>query len=88
MIKNCDKEKDSWAIPSLNEMTDKNEGDQNSLRELGNESQFEVSDGQEADGHDGQRHMVLPETPSGEIYTLTCQKRLPCAAATTRTTQF
>lgn len=68
-------------------MTDEDKGDQDGLRELGDESQFEVSDGQEADGHDDQCHVVLPETPSGEIDTLFCQKRLPCAAASIDTTQ-
>lgn len=68
-------------------MTGEEEDDQDGLRELWDEFQFEVSDGQEADGHDDQRHVVLPETPSGEIDTLTCQKCLPCAAARTNTTQ-
>lgn len=68
-------------------MTDEDEDDEDGLRELWDESQFEVSDGQEADGHDDQRHVVLPETPSGEIDTLSCQKLLPCATASTSTTQ-
>lgn len=77
------------CIPELSpaELTDEDKGDQDGLRELRDESQFEVSDGQEADGHDDQCHVVLPETPSGEIDTLFCQKCLPCAAASINTTQ-
>lgn len=60
--------------------------DKDDLGELPDESQFEVSDGQEANGHDAQRHMVLPETPSGEIYTLICQSILSCASESTSTT--
>lgn len=66
------------------EMTD---DDEDELGELPDESQFEVSDGQETEGHDAQGHMVLPESPSGEIYTLLCQKCLPCATASRRTEQ-
>lgn len=66
-------------------MTDDDKND--TLGELLDESQFEISDGQEADRHDAQRHMVLPETPSGEIYTLFCQIVLSCATASRSTTQ-
>lgn len=75
----------SWAISSLNETSD--EDDPDGLRELWNESEFEVGDGQEADGHDDQRHMVLPEAPRGEVHTLAGQKGLPGAAASVRTTR-
>lgn len=68
-------------------MTDEDKDNQDGLRELPDESQFEVSDDQEADGHDDQPHVVLPETPSGEINTLYCQKFLSCAAADISTTQ-
>lgn len=72
-----------------NIFTDDDDDDdaKDALGELRDESQFEVSDGQEADGHDAQCHVVLPESPRGEIYTLFCQKFLPCATAGRGTTR-
>lgn len=51
------------------------------LGELPDEAQFEVSDGEEDGGHDGQSQVVLPETPGGVIHTLLLQKLLPCTPA-------
>lgn len=46
---------------------------------LPDKTQLEVGDGQEANHHDAQSHMVLPEAPGAEVHTLLRQKLLPGA---------
>lgn len=57
--------------------------DDEGLGELPDEAQFEVSDGQEADDHDAQGHVVLPKAPGGVVHALLRQKLLPCATGNT-----
>lgn len=47
--------------------------------ELLDEAQFEVGDGEEAEDHDDQSQVVLPQTPGGVVDALLLQVRLPRA---------
>lgn len=51
------------------------------LGEFPDETQLEVSDGEEDDSHDAKSHVVLPQAPGGVIHALFLQKLLPCTSA-------
>lgn len=51
------------------------------LGEFPDETQLEVSDGEEDDHHDAKSHVVLPQPPGGVIHALLLQKLLSCASA-------
>lgn len=57
------------------------------LGKLLDEAQLEVCNGEEADGHDSQSQVVLPETPGGVIHPLLLQKFLPSPTPDTTQTK-
>lgn len=56
------------------------------LSEFPDEAEFQIGDDEEHERHNGQSHMILPQSPGGVLYSQVVQILLSCASETTHVT--